>query len=186
MGADEAILLCDKAFSGADTSATSYTLSRAINKIEEFDLILCGRQAMDGNTAQVGPQIAELLKLPQITYVRDIEISGSTLKARRALEDGYQVLETGLPALLTVTKDINSPRIPPIDAIMDSYSKEINVWTAEDLSVDKALIGLKGSPTKIKRTFTPKSDRGQVVIIKGDAEEAAQLLVTKLKEKLLL
>jgi electron transfer flavoprotein beta subunit len=184
MGADEAILLTDKAFSGADTSATSYTLGVAIRKIGEFDLILCGRQALDGNTAQVGPQIAEFLGLPQITYVQEVEISGDTLKAKRALEDGYEVLETKLPALLTVTKDINVPRTPSVDAVMDAYrEKEIITWTADNLPVDKGSIGLKGSPTRIRRAYTPDLRRGHVEIIDGALDKAVQALVAKLREK---
>jgi len=184
MGADEAILLTDRAFSGADTWATSYTLGSAIKKIGEFDLVLCGRQALDGNTAQVGPQIAEFLGLPQITYVQGVEISGDTLKARKALEDGYEVLETKLPALITVIKDINVPRTPSIDAVMDAYrEKEIITWTADDLPVDKGSIGLKGSPTRIRRAYTPDLRRGQVEIIDGALDKAVQTLVAKLREK---
>jgi electron transfer flavoprotein alpha/beta subunit len=186
MGADEAVLLSDKAFSGADTTATSYTLSCAIRKMGSFDLILCGRQALDGNTAQVGPQIAELLELPQITYVQSIEVSGQSLIVKKALEDGYEMVQTGMPALLTVTKDINIPRTPTIDAIIDSCSKEISVWTAEDLSVDNTQLGLKGSPTRIKKAFTPPSSGGKVEMLKGTYEEAIDLLVVRLKEKHLL
>ncbi len=184
MGADEAILLSDKAFSGADTSATSYTLGTAARKIGEFDLILCGRQALDGNTAQVGPQLAEFLGLPQVTYVQAVEISGSTLRAKRALEDGYEVLETKLPALLTVTKDINVPRTPSIDAVMDAYrDKEIITWTADDLAVDRGRIGLKGSPTRIRRAYTPELKGGRVEIIDGALDKAVQTLVARLGEK---
>ncbi len=187
MGADEAILLTDRTFSGADTSATSYTLGCAIRKIGEFDLILCGRQALDGNTAQVGPQIAEFLGLTQITYVQAVDISGDTLKARRALEDGYEVLETRLPALLTVTKDINVPRIPSIDTVMDAYrEKEIITWTAADLAVDRDRIGLKGSPTRIRRAYPPELKRGQVEMLDGTLDKAVQILVARLREKHLM
>ena len=186
MGADEAILLTDRAFSGADTWATSYTLGCAIRKIGEFDLILCGRQALDGNTAQVGPQIAEFLELPQVTYVQAVEVSGQTLKARRALEDGYEVLETKLPALLTVTKDMNVPRTPPIDAIMNAYQAEITTWTAADLPVDADKIGLKGSPTRIRKAYTPELKSRQVEIIKGNIEEAVNTLVARLESRQLV
>ena len=184
MGADEAILLSDKAFSGADTSATSYTLGIAAHEIGEFDLILCGQEALDGNTAQVGPQLAEFLDLPQITYVQSVEINGNTLKAKKALEDGYEVLETELPALLTITKDINVPRIPSIDAVMNAYQeKEIITWTADGLPVDRGRIGLRGSPTRIMKAHTPELKRGQVEIIDGSLDKAVHTLVARLGEK---
>jgi electron transfer flavoprotein beta subunit len=186
MGADEAVLLSDKAFSGADTIATSYTLSCAIKKLGNFNLILCGRESLDGNTAQVGPQIAELLELPQVTCVQYVGISGQSLILKRALEDGYEIVQTVLPALLTVTKSINVPRMPAIDAVMDSCSKEITVWSADDLSVDKSLLGLKGSPTIIVKTFITPSSACRVEILTGTVEESVQALVAHLKEKHLL
>jgi len=186
MGADEAILLSDRAFSGADTCATSYTLSCAVEKIAKYDLIICGRQAMDGNTAQVGPQIAEILGLPQVTYVQGVEINGNTIKVKRALEDGYEVVETALPVLLTVTKDINSPRTPAIDAVMSAYSCDITTWTSEDLAVDKSKIGLKGSPTRIKKAYTPELKKGGVDLIEDNPDKAVKILVGKLKEKHIL
>jgi electron transfer flavoprotein beta subunit len=187
MGADEAILLSDKAFSGADTSATSYTLGSAIKKLGEFDLILCGRQALDGNTAQVGPQLAEFLKVPQVTYARKIEITGGGLKVERALEDGYEIVETKLPALVTATKDLNIPRIPPMDAIMDAYGqKEIITWTASDIEVERDKIGIKGSPTRIRKASTPVLKKGQIEIIDGTVEEAVDALVVRLKGKQLI
>ena len=183
MGADEAILLTDKAFSGADTWATSYTLGCAIRKIEKFDLIVCGRQAIDGNTAQVGPQLAEFLGLTQITYVQVLEYQGETLKLQRALEDGYEVVETKLPALLTVIKDINIPRIPALDMVLDAYTKEIVIWAANDLPVEKNMIGLKGSPTTIRKIYTPAYKRSQVEIINGPLEEAVQTLLARIKNR---
>ena len=187
MGADEAILLSDKAFSGADTWATSHALGTAIRKLGGYDLILCGRQAMDGNTAQVGPQIAEFLGLPQITYTRKVQINGNTLRAERALEDGYEVLETEMPALLTVVKDMNTPPLPPIDDILDAYRDgEIAVWTAADLDVERENIGLKGSPTRIRKAYSPELKRGKVEMLDGTAEAAVQALAAKLKEKFLI
>lgn len=188
MGADKAILLSDRAFSGADTWATSYTLGYAIRKFGEFDLILCGREALDGNTAQVGPELAEFLGVPQVTFVQEIEFSGNTLRVKKALEDGYERLETSLPALLTVTKDINIPRIPSIDAVMDAYrEKEIVTWTADDLNIDRDKIGIRGSLTRIRKAFTPEIKRGQVEIIDGPIiEEAVKTLVTRLKGKQLI
>jgi electron transfer flavoprotein alpha/beta subunit len=186
MGADEAVLLCDKTFSGADTIATSYTLACAIKKIGKFDLIICGRQTLDGSTAQVGPQIAELLGLPQVTYVQSIQVNEDSLTVRKSLEDGYEVLQASLPVLLTVTKDINVPRTPAIDAVIDSCSKEITVWNEDDFSVDKSQIGLKGSATQIIKTFTPPSSGEKVEMIRGTPEEAVRTLVTRLAEKHLL
>ncbi len=187
MGADQAILLSDKAFGGADTCATSYTLSCALKKIGSYDLIICGRQALDGNTAQVGPQIADLIGLPQITYAQGIEIKDSTIKVKRSLEDGYEVVETKLPVLLTVTKDINTPRTPPIDAVMEAYGADIKTWTSDDLDVDKARLGLKGSPTRIKKAFTPELKKGKVDIIQADSPSAmVQALLAKLNEKHIL
>jgi len=186
MGADEAILLSDRAFSGADTWATSYTLGCAIQKIGQFDLILCGRQATDGNTAQVGPQLAEMLELPQVTYAQGIEVNGKTLKIKKALEDGYEIVETALPALLTITKDMNIPRIPAIDAIMDSFQKDIITWTVNDLTLDKTKIGLKGSPTRIRKAYTPNMKRGQVEILGKSIDEAVQTLIERLSAKELI
>ena len=187
MGADRAILLTDRAFSGADTCATSYTLSRAVQKVGKFDLILCGRQALDGNTAQVGPQLAELLGIPQITYVQSMEVDGHKARVRKALEDGYEILEGRLPLLLTVTKDTNVPRVPAIDAIIASCAEDkVITWTAEDLDIDKALTGLKGSPTRIRRAFTPETKSGRVEMLEGSAEEAVKSLVSRLRGKHLL
>ena len=184
MGADKAILLNDRNFRGADTSATSYTLGTAIRRLGDFDLILCGRQAIDGNTAQVGPQLAEFLDLPQVTYVHKVEVNGETLRAKRALEDGYELVETQLPALLTVTKDLNEPRLPAMAEIMNAYrEKEVTVWTAEDVGADKDNIGLHGSPTRIRRAHTPELKKGKVEFIEGSPKETAQKLLTRLKEK---
>lgn len=186
MGADEGILLTDSAFGGADTWATSYTLGCAIQKIGSFDLILCGREALDGNTGQVGPQIAELLGIPQITYVQAVEVNGSTLRAKRAAEDGYEILEAELPALLTVTKDINVPRTPSIEDVMNSYSADIIIWTADDLPVDKSQTGIKGSPTRIKKAGTPELKRRHTEMINGTAEEAIAALVSRLSSRQLV
>lgn len=187
MGVDEAILLTDKAFGGADTSATSYTLGHAIKKLGDFDLILCGRQALDGNTSQVGPQLAELLELPQVTYARKIEIDGDRLRAERALEDGHEVIETKLPALVTTIKDLNTPRIPTLDAIMDAYrEKEVTTWTSDDIDVDKNKIGLRGSPTRIRKAYPPELKSGQVEVLEGSLNDMAEMLLERLRESYLL
>ncbi len=183
MGADEAILLSDRAFAGSDTLATSYTLARAIEKIGKYDLIFCGRQAIDGDTAQVGPELAEHLNIPQITYVRDIKVNGSTIIVQKALEDGYAVVKSPLPVLLTVIGELNEPRYPSAKGIVDAFRKhEITFWTAADLNVDKARLGLDGSPTQVVKTFTPTNDRS-AEILHGDLDQVVGTLVGKLKAK---
>ncbi len=186
-GVDEAILLCDRAFAGADTLATSYTLGSAIRKLGYFDLILCGTKTLDGNTGQVGPQLAEFLDLPQITYARRVEIQGRTLRAERASDEHYELMETRLPALVTVTREINEPRIPSIDQIMQSYrEKEVKVWSAADLGVDEHNVGLDGSATKMSRIYKPEFGKGKVEFIEGSTEYVVQGLLTKLKERHLI
>lgn len=187
MGADEAILLCDRAFAGADTTATSNVLGSAINRLDSYDLIICGMQTSDGNTAQVGPQLAEYLGLPQITYVRKLEIEGNLLRAERSIEDGYELLETDLPALITVTSLINTPRKATIDAIMDACrEKEVAVWAADDINIDKARAGLAGSLSQMAKTYIPEPKKRAGEIMEGSAAEAVQRLVQRLKEKNLL
>jgi electron transfer flavoprotein beta subunit len=183
MGADEAILLSDREFAGADTWATSNTITAAIRKIKDFDIIFCGRQAIDGDTAQVGPQIAELLQIPQITYVKKLELDGDKVRAQRALEDGYYVIEAKMPVLLTVINELNEPRYPSIKGIYESYNeKEIKVWGVSDIEVDRKNIGLNGSPTQVKKSFTPPA-KGVGEILKGTTKEVVKELITKLKER---
>ncbi|UCF09208.1 MAG: electron transfer flavoprotein subunit beta/FixA family protein [Thermoplasmata archaeon] len=182
MGTDENILLSDRAFAGADTWATSYTLATAINKVGGYDLIICGRQAIDGDTAQVGPQVAECLGLPQITYVRKMEIEDRTLRAERALEDGYEKIETSLPALITVIKGINKPRYPSVSGIVEACREaEYPVWTAKDIEADPKKIGLEGSPTQVKRSFAPEP-HGEGIVLEGTPEAMAKDLVIRLKD----
>lgn len=182
MGTDENILLSDRAFAGADTWATSYTLATAIKKIGDYDLIVCGRQAIDGDTAQVGPQVAECLGLPQVTYVRKIDIEDKTLRAERALEDGFERIETSLPALITVIKDLNKPRYPSVRGIVAACrDAEFPVWTAKDIDADPKKIGLDGSPTKVKRSFAPEPHGGGIML-EGTVEEMAKELVSRLKD----
>ncbi len=184
MGADEAILLSDRAFAGADTWATSLTLAKAIKKIGDFDLIFCGRQAIDGDTAQVGPEIAEHLDIPQVTYVRKIlSLDAGKVVVERALEDGYEVIEAKLPVLLTAVKELNVPRYPSVSGIVDAFSeKQLQVWGAEKIGAEPEKIGLKGSPTQVKRTFTPPV-KGAGKILNGTPKEAVQSLVLELREK---
>jgi len=185
MGADRAILLSDKAFAGADTWATSVTLSAAIRKIGDYDIIFCGRQAIDGDTAQVGPQIGEHLGLPQITYVEKLEIKERTVIAHRSLEDGYYVVKAEMPVLLTAIKELNTPRYPSIKGIYKAYRNEelIEVWTVDDIDVDRDQIGLKGSPTQVKKSFTPESKKTSVEMLTGNPKEIARQFVIRLKER---
>ena len=184
MGMDEAILISDRAFAGSDTWATSYTLSCAIRNIKEYDLILCGRQASDGDTAQVGPGISAHLDIPQVTYVKKIdEIKDGYAKVERMTEDGYEVIEVQLPALLTVVREINTPRLPSLKGMMRSKQAVIIRWTASDLKADPNLIGLSGSPTIVTRIFTPKAPSGGQ-ILKGEISEVVSQLVDALRNEL--
>ncbi|MFH1260051.1 MAG: electron transfer flavoprotein subunit beta/FixA family protein [Elusimicrobiota bacterium] len=182
MGVDEGVLLSDRAFAGADTLATSYTLSQAIKKVGRFDLILCGKQAIDGDTAQVGPGIAEKLGIPHIAYVRKIEeIKPGYIRVERMMEDGFDILESTLPALITVVKEINIPRMPSLRGMMASKRATIPVWNAQAIEADPNKIGLTGSPTWVYKVFSPPP-RGGGEVITGDPAEQARKLVAKLRE----
>jgi len=182
MGADAGILISDRAFAGSDTWATSYTLSMAIRKLGDATLIICGKQASDGDTAQVGPGIATHLDLPQITYVRKVEqLEANRIVAERLLETGYEVIESALPCLLTVVKEINLPRLPSLKGKMAAKKAQIPVWTAKDLGADPLQIGLDGSPTKVVKIFTPPV-RGGGEMIGGEPEQAVARLVELLKD----
>ena len=185
MGVNEAVLISDRAFAGSDTWATSYALSMAIRKIGEVDIILCGKQASDGDTAQVGPGVATHLNLPQITYVRKIEtIEAQRIVAERLLEYGYEVIEASLPCLITVVKEINEPRLPSLKGKMAARKADIPTWTAQDLGADPEKLGLKGSPTKVVKIFTPEPRQGGEVLT-GDADAVVEQLVDRLKGVLL-
>ncbi|MDD5094440.1 MAG: electron transfer flavoprotein subunit beta/FixA family protein [Dehalococcoidia bacterium] len=187
MGVDAAILLSDPSFAGADTSATSYVLASAVRKLGDFDLILCGKQTSDGDTAQVGPQLAEELQLPQITYVRKLQIEGGTLQAERSLSDGYEVAEAKLPLLVTVTKEINTPGKPTIVDILDACRQEdVTVWNADDLNLNKDKIGLGGSLTQMTRAFVPQPRKRSGKIYKGSVEDAVQNVLNDLEVKHLI
>ncbi len=182
MGADEALLISDRAFGGADTLATSYTLAAAAKKLGKIDMIICGKQAIDGDTAQVGPEIAEHLDMPQVTYVAKIDVDGETVRVEREHEEGYEVIETTTPVLLTVVKSINEPRYPTVKGTMKANRKEIPVWTVNDIEVDSEKIGLTGSPTQVRKIFTPKQ-RVQGEIIQAEtAREAVATLIQKLTD----
>lgn len=181
MGADKAVLVSDRAFGGSDTWATSNALAAAIRKIGEYDVILAGRQAIDGDTAQVGPQIAEKLGIPQVTYVEDLEVDGDTFKVKRQLEDGYELIQVARPVLLTAVKELNEPRNMYIDKIFDAYKAEIPVFTINDVDITAAEVGLKASPTRVFRSFTPEV-KGQGEILEGTEKEVAARLVDELKK----
>jgi len=185
MGADEAILLTDRKFAGADTLATSTTLAAAIKKLD-CDLVIAGRQAIDGDTAQVGPQIAEHLDLPQVSYVAGLTKKDNKVILKRQFEDGYHMIEVVLPCLITTLSEMNKPRYMSVGGVMDAYnSKEIKTWTFDDIDVDIAKLGLKGSPTKVKKSFTKGAkqpgEKHEVA-----PQEAGKLIALKLKEKFII
>ncbi|KPJ60357.1 MAG: electron transfer flavoprotein subunit beta [Latescibacteria bacterium DG_63] len=188
MGADEALLLSDKAFAGADTWATSYTLAKAVEKIAEYDIVFCGKQAIDGDTAQVGPGVARRLGIPQLTYVskiREIDIEGERIVVERMLEAGKEVVESKLPALLTVVKDINQPRFRSLMGIRRASQAEIPVLGPADLGCEEEKIGLAGSPTEVVKIFTPEPRKGGQVL-EGEPEETCVLLIEKIMDAKIL
>lgn len=186
MGVDRAILLTDRAFAGADTWATATTLGLAVKKLAPYDLVLCGRQAIDGDTAQVGPQMAEFLNVPQITYVRELALLDGRVRATRTMEDGYEVLEAPLPALLTITKEANKPRYPTAPGIFRAYrEQQVERWGVAELGADPEGLGLKGSPTQVKRSFSPPpKEPGE--IIQAPPAEAAKQLLSRMKQRNLI
>ncbi len=186
MGADEAVLLSDRIFGGADALATSFTIAAGIRKIADFDLIICGKQAIDGDTAQVGPEVAEHLNIPQVTYAAKLDVDGKTLKVSRELDEGYEIIETELPALVTVVKSINDPRLPTVRGTMKANRIEIPVWSAEDIEVNVEKIGFKGSPTQVRKIFAPPARTQGEMIQADDVQTAAAALAAKLKEAKIL
>lgn len=183
MGADEAVLLSSRAFGGADTCATSTTLAAGIRKVGDYDIIFCGRQAIDGDTAQVGPQLAQRLGIPSVTYVQKIvEIKEKSVVVERALEDGYEVIEVQRHCLLTAIKELNEPRYMSILQIEEAYKKEIKVWNENDVNVSPEVVGLKGSPTQVFRSFTPEP-KGKGEMLSGSVNDMVNTLIAKLTEK---
>ncbi|HEX68211.1 MAG TPA: electron transfer flavoprotein subunit beta/FixA family protein [bacterium] len=181
MGADKAILITDRKLAGSDTLATSRTLAQAIKKIGNFDLILFGKQAIDGDTAQVGPEVSEILKLPLITFARKIEILDGKVKVERTLEEGYEVVEANLPCAISVTKEINEPRFASMKGILKARKMEIPQWGVEDLELNPEEVGLEGSPTQVVRVFNPPP-RPKGEILEGETvEEKVNKLIEKLK-----
>jgi len=183
LGVDDVVLLSDRAFAGADTWATSYALSQGIKKIGTYDLIIAGKQAVDGDTAQVGPETADMLGIPFVAYIRKIEqIENSKMVVQRMMDEGYDVVESSLPALITVVKEINQPRPPSLKGKMKARNFKVTSWTAADINADQMLCGLKGSPTKVVKIFPP-APRGQREILSGTIDEQATVVVQKLKEQ---
>ena len=184
LGADDVILLSDRAFAGSDTLATSYTLACAIKKIKDYDLIICGKQASDGATAQVGPGIAQHLNIPFITYVKKIEEvaqDNKKIKIEKMVDEGFEIREMALPALITVVKEINNPRLESLRGKLNAKKAEIQSWTAADMEMDMDRLGLNGSPTQVIKIFTPPP-RGAGEVFEGEVDDTVGKLVSKMKE----
>ncbi len=182
LGCDEAVLVSDRKFAGSDTWATSYTLAAAIRKIGDFDVVLCGKQASDGDTAQVGPGISAHLDIPQVTYIKKIlQISAQGARVERMTEEGYDEVETPLPCLFTVVKEINTPRMPSLKGMMRAKSAKPVKWTAADLEADPAALGLEGSPTRVLKIFTPVPRKGGEML-SGSAADVSKELAELLKD----
>ena len=182
-GCTRGILLTDRAFAGSDTWATSFALAAAVRRIGDVDLVLCGKQAIDGDTAQVGPGMAAHLGWPQATYVREfVELQEGCLVVVCLTDHGDVVLRVALPAVLTVLKDLNIPRLPTLKSQMQARRCQIETWTARDLGLDERTVGLNGSPTTVRSIFAPPS-RGEAQIWEGDAEQCAATLLKALKDK---
>jgi electron transfer flavoprotein beta subunit len=183
MGADQAILLTDRRFAGADTLATATTLAAAIRKCGAVDLILCGRQAIDGDTAQVGPELAEKLDIPHITAVAKIEeVNAGNLTCQKMVDEGYAHLRVQLPALLTVVKEINTPRFPTLAGFRRAQKSDILIWNAEDLEVDVGHIGLEGSPTQVIATFVPEQYKTSR-LVEGTLPEIASHILGSVQQQ---
>jgi electron transfer flavoprotein alpha/beta subunit len=186
MGADRAVLVSDRAFAGADTLATSYMLSIAIKKIKKYDLILCGRQAIDGDTGQVGPQLAEALNLPQATFAEEINIQGDMVTAKSNFDSVIRIIEMKMPVLITVSTRINKPRLKTMNGVLRAFrDKEIVTWTKKDLKLNPMRIGVNGSPTWVRKTFIPSHSRDGLVIEKRSMEMAEDILEYILEKALL-
>jgi electron transfer flavoprotein beta subunit len=186
LGMDEAFLLSDPAFEGSDTLATSYILAKAIAKLGQFDLIICGRQTMDSDTGQVAPQLAEQLGLPFVAYVSQIEeIKEGYMEVQRMVEEGHQVMEMPLPGVISVVKEINVPRLPSLRGLMKSKQAKIPVWTAQELGVDMNKAGPSGSPTRIIKLFHPQRARGGE-LLQGSPESQVEQLMERLRKTKIL
>jgi electron transfer flavoprotein beta subunit len=182
LGADDAVLLSDAAFAGADTWATSYTLGKAVQKLGTIVLIICGRQTIDGDTGQVGPELSEMLGVPFIAYVSKVDdIKNGVLRVQRMVEDGYETLEASLPAVITVVKEINRPRLPSLRGQMKAKSAQIPTWTAMDIGAEKEKVGLAGSATQVTKVFFPQRAH-RAEMLAGDPSAQVDALIQKLRE----
>ncbi|MBA7704248.1 Caffeyl-CoA reductase-Etf complex subunit CarD [subsurface metagenome] len=183
-GADRAVLLVGREFAGADTLATSYTLASAIKKLGKFDLIICGEKTVDGDTGQVGPEIAEHLGIPHVAYVSKVEVAGGKLVVVCEMENDRYVIESELPLLITVTKDINTPRLPTLPDKLNARKAEIEKWAGEALSsvADPSKFGLKGSPTRLHKVIVRSEEGRKGEIFRGNPEETVAKLVDALEE----
>jgi electron transfer flavoprotein beta subunit len=180
-GADEAVLVSDRAFAGADTWATTYTLGKAIDKLGDFDLILCGKQAIDGDTAQVGPGLARRLDIPYVSYVKKVSgYDSGVMQVERLMDDGYDELAIPLPGLLTVVKEINEPRVPSLKGKMKAKKLVIQTLSAEDIGAEPQSIGLPGSTTQVVKVFAPQFT-GERAMLEGTVDEQVDQLVEKIK-----
>ncbi|MFA6092782.1 MAG: electron transfer flavoprotein subunit beta/FixA family protein [Elusimicrobiota bacterium] len=186
LGADRAMLLSDRLFAGSDTWATSYALGRAIRKLGRTDLILCGQQAIDGDTAQVGPGIAQNLRIPQITFCDQVEIEDRQLKARHHIDDGHEIVQARLPVLCTMTPPQDyRPRHPSFPRVVQAMGKVLETWTALEIGAEPGMIGLKGSPTQVDRVYAPPQKEKGVVFTGTAAELAGRILDILQKENFL-
>jgi len=185
MGCDEAILISDRAFAGSDTLATSYVLAEAIRKIGNYDLVICGKQAFDGDTAQVGPGIAEHLGIGQATYAVELKVDENRIAVKRLLAGSFETIEMKLPALITADKHMNVPRHAGLRGVMAARKKEIPTWTLEDIEAESEKCGLSGSPTTVVEIFPPQRSH-KTERLEGEAQRVARQLVEKLREAQLL
>lgn len=185
-GADEAILLCDRALAGADTLATAVALAGAIDKMESYDIIICGRQTADGDTGQVGPELSEILGIPFVAYVSRVEeIDGGRMRVQRMIEEGHEVIEMPLPGVITVTKEINVPRLPSLRGLAKAKSVEISTWTIQDMDIDKDDVGLAGSATRVIKIFSPQRVQCSEML-EGNLDEQLESLIERLRESKIL
>ncbi|MDD3049949.1 MAG: electron transfer flavoprotein subunit beta/FixA family protein [Candidatus Cloacimonetes bacterium] len=182
MGVDEIILVSDRKFAGADTWATSLTLAAAVKKVSNYDIILFGQQAIDGDTAQVGPGVAAHLKIPQVCFVRKIEkIEDNKITVQRLMEEGYDRIELPLPAVLTVVKEINTPRLPSLRGKRNARTAQLKTLNASDLNLDEKEVGLNGSPTQVVKIFSPTTNKA-VEKHEVEPEKAVEILINRLSE----
>ena len=183
LGADEGVLLSDRAFAGSDTWATAYALATAIRKIGAYDLILCGQMAIDGDTAQTGPGIANQLRIPQITFCSHVDANGNQVVVHKLIDGGKQILEADMPALVTMTMPVDyAPKYPSFLAAHNAQEKPVHTWMAADIGADPSKLGLNGSPTRVDRIFPPPA-RQKGEMISGSPAELANKLVEILKKE---